>query len=345
MPGHPLRQPRVGHDRAWHAPRLHPRQGVEAGARPRPAVDADDVGTRLGKGGGGLLDARAVDGDKVLAEGHLGDDRQVGDGPHLADRGQQVPQVEEGLDDEEVDTTFEQPLDLLAEDGPDLAVGQVTELARGSSERSHRTRDEHVPAADIAGLAGDLCGPSVEPPDLALQPPGLEAMAVGTEGQRLDEVRAGLDVLTVEGADEVGSGHRKLVEAGPLRDPPAEQQRAHAPVGEHRAAREPRSQEGSGVHAGRLPGLAVRAPEGDAGRVAVAPRAHGRPAAAAGSTGPSIDPERADCPPIATGRDPLGTLRRHGVDEEQVASRLDQAAQRRDRRDRSTRTNGSTRSR
>jgi len=60
----------------------------------------------------------------------------------------------------------------------------------------------------------------------------LEAVPVGAEGERLDEVRAGLEVLAMDGRDEVRTRGGELVQAGSLRDAPGEQQGAHAAVGQ-----------------------------------------------------------------------------------------------------------------
>ena len=74
-----LRQPRVRDDAASHGRRRRPRpdERLQADQRPGAAVDADGVGAGGGQGRRGRLGRRAVVGGQVLAERHLGDDRQV----------------------------------------------------------------------------------------------------------------------------------------------------------------------------------------------------------------------------------------------------------------------------
>ena len=119
---HALRQAGVGDDAACQTGRraAHLRQRVEADLRADAAVDADRVDAGLRERGRRGLRAGAVDGDQVLAEGHLGDDRQVGQRLGLLDADQQLAQVAERLEQQEVDAALEQALDLLAERGADV---------------------------------------------------------------------------------------------------------------------------------------------------------------------------------------------------------------------------------
>ena len=236
-----LRQAGVGHDRARRLAGLglaEPRQRVEAGQRPDAAVDADGVhagrGQRLDRG----LGRRPVGQHQVLAEGHRRDDRHVRRPVGLVDGQQQVVEVEEGLDHEEVDAALEQPVDLLPEGGPDRGLVGVAELAGGCAQGADAAADPRVPAADVPGLAGDLRRPSIEACRVVGEAVRVEAHPVGAEGQGLDEVGAGVEVLAVERRDEVRAGRRQLVEARALRDPAREQQRAHPAVGEQRGGGE-----------------------------------------------------------------------------------------------------------
>ena len=125
-------------------------------------------------------------------------------------------------------------------------------------------------AGHVARLAGHLGGPPVEAVGLVGQAEGRQAEPVGPERGGLDEVRAGLEVLAVDRADEVRPGRRELVEAGPLGDAAAVQQRAHRPVGEERPRGEPRAEPGAGrrrLRRGHARGsVSARAPPGP-GRV------------------------------------------------------------------------------
>ncbi len=219
----PLRETRVGHDRAGdrRVRASHPVERLEAAERTRAAVHPEGVDTGLGQGLGGGLGRRPVGRHELLAEGHLGNDRQVGRGPaRLVDREAEVEQLRRGLDHEQVDAALEEAVDLLAEGRPDRRLVVTGQLAGRSAERTDRPGDQDVAAADVARLAGDLGAPPVEPGRLAGQPVTGEPEPVRPERGRLDQVGTGLDVLAVDGADEVGPARHELVETGALGDPP-----------------------------------------------------------------------------------------------------------------------------
>ena len=70
----------------------------------------------------------------------------------------------------------------------------------------------------------------------------VEAEPVGPERERLDQLRAGVEVLAVDRPDEIRAGRGELVEARALGDAAREQQRAHAAVREQRACGEARGE-------------------------------------------------------------------------------------------------------
>ena len=196
---------------------------------------------------------RPVREHEVLAERHRGDHRDVGCGPCLVHGEQQVPEVEERLDDEQVDAALEQAVDLLPERGPDRRLVGVAELARRRSQRPDRPADPGVPAAHVAGLACDLRRPAVDAPGLGRQPVPVEPDPVRAERQRLDEIGARVEVLAVERRHEVGPARRELVEARPLRDAAREQERAHPAVREQRRGGEASGELVAGKAHGRKP--------------------------------------------------------------------------------------------
>jgi hypothetical protein len=55
----------------------------------------------------------------------------------------------------------------------------------------------------------------------------------------------------VDRADQLGAGGDQLVEHGALGDAAGEQERAHGPVGQQRAGREPFVESGARVHLAR----------------------------------------------------------------------------------------------
>ena len=156
----------------------------------------------------------------------------------LVDGEQQVREVEEGLEDQQVGAALEEPVDLLAEGGPDRRLVGVAELAGRRAQRPDAAADPRVAAADVARLAGDLGGAPVEAAGLRREAEGVEPHPVGAERDGLDEVRARVEVLAVERGDQVRSRRGELVEAGALGDAAREQQRAHAAVREQRGGGE-----------------------------------------------------------------------------------------------------------
>jgi hypothetical protein len=108
-----VRQDRAGRLAVRRAPNARAPRAAHAA---RAAVHADHVDRRRGQERRGGRRRRPVGELEVLAERELGDDRQVGRrAARLVDRDQQVPQVDEGLEDEEIDAALEQAVDLLPE--------------------------------------------------------------------------------------------------------------------------------------------------------------------------------------------------------------------------------------
>ena len=169
---------------------------------------------------------------ELLAEGQLGDDREVRRAARLLDGEQEVGQDRERLEDEQVDPALEEAVELFADGRPDRVVGQMDELAGRRSERSDRARHPGVPPGHVACLAGELRAAPVERGRPIAHPVSGEAEPVGPERGRLDQLGAGVQVLPVDRADQLGPGRDQLVEVGPLRDAPREQERAHRPVGQ-----------------------------------------------------------------------------------------------------------------
>ncbi len=102
-----------------------------------------------------------------------------------------------------------------------------------------RPGDEHVAAGHIARLARELRGAAVDGAGAIGKAERGETEPVGAERVGLDGVRAGLDVLAVHRADQVGVALDQLEQRGQLRHAAAPQQRAHGAVEEQRLARDP----------------------------------------------------------------------------------------------------------
>ena len=259
LPLNPLRQPRVRHERAGQcmAGRVDPAQGVERGTGPDAAVDPERVGAGDDQQVRGRLGCPAVGQAELLAERHRGDDREVRRGADLGDRQQELVQVVERLEDEQVDAALQQPIELLAEGRPRRRVADPEIAVRRTAQRADRPANERIPAGDIACLAGQLRGPSVQARRDVAQAPAREPDPVRTEGRRLDEVGPGVEVLPVDRADQVGPRENELVEAGALRDPPGEEQGPGRAVGDERASGQTRP-EAVALRCANRPGVVLR---------------------------------------------------------------------------------------
>ena len=130
------------------------------------------------------------------------------------------------------------------------ASPEAKDVRRRAAKRPDRPRDQHVPAGDVPCLAGDLGAAPGEASGLVREAVGRQADAVRPERRGLDEIGTGVEVLAVDGADQVRASGDQLVEVRPLRDAAREQQRAHRPVGQDRPGREPFPQARSCVHRG-----------------------------------------------------------------------------------------------
>ena len=240
-PLEPLRQTGVRHDRpcgrAADRP-AHRLEGVEAGRRPRTAVDPDRVGAGPGQRFGGRPRAAAVGEDELFAECQRGDDRHIRRPSSLLDGEQQLPEIRERLEDDDVGATLEQALDLLSECRAGGRLRDVRQAPCRRAERSHGTADERIAAAHLAGLAGELCRAPVELADATLQAPGRESLTIRPERQGLDQLGARLEILPMGSPDHLRMTRDELLEAGALGHAPAEQERAQPAVDEDRAGGE-----------------------------------------------------------------------------------------------------------
>ena len=124
-------------------------------------------------------------------------------------------EVEERLDHQQVGAALEEAVDLLPERRPDRRLVGMAQLARGRAERADAAADPRVAARHVARLAGELRGLPVQAAGVRGEPEPRQADPVGTEGERLDQVGARVEVLAVDGRDKVGPRRRR---AGILRE-------------------------------------------------------------------------------------------------------------------------------
>ena len=121
-------------------------------------------------------------------------------------------------------------------------LGEDRATARRRTEWPHRATHERVAPADLACLAGELRGPPVERADLSFEAPGRQTLPVGAERQGLDQLGARLEILAMGGPDHLRMGRDELLETGPLRHAPAEQQRPQPAIDQQRAVGEAASE-------------------------------------------------------------------------------------------------------
>ena len=252
LPFDPLRQTGVRQDH--RARRAHRAERVEAALRPGPAVDPDGVDVEPSQRRGGRSRQHPVGERDLLAERQERDDRPVGGGPlRLLDGDREVLDRGERLEHEQVDAALEQPVDHLPERGADAGRVEVDQVVGRRPERSHGPGDQHVPAGDVAGLAGDLGAAPRQPAGLVGEAIGGQTHPVGAKGRGLDQVSAGRQVLAMDRTDELRPRQDELVEGGPLRDPAREEQRAHRPVRQQRAGGEAFPEPSARFHARTIP--------------------------------------------------------------------------------------------
>ena len=158
-----LRQAGVRHDRARRGVRggeAHRLERVEAGHRAGAAVDADGIHPGAGRaprGVGGVVPSGRTSSSPKVSEARIGrsDDRRASSTAHRS------PQVRVRLEDEDVDATLEQALDLLAEDRPrarprGMAVAPWvgTPAGRPTRRRARRARPRPAPRGPPGRPAG-----------------------------------------------------------------------------------------------------------------------------------------------------------------------------------------------
>ncbi len=142
-------------------------------------------------------------------EGESEGDGELRDAPDPLDGGEGLVDVGHRLDVQEIDAALFEGLRLLGERLPDLGDGDLLhdeQLAAGAQRARYGDRV-------AGGLSGDLSGPHVDLPHLVAEAVLGEAEPVPVEAVRLDDLRAGVDVLAMASQNDIG---REEVE--PLRD-------------------------------------------------------------------------------------------------------------------------------
>ena len=199
----------------------HPLECPERGLQPEAVVGTDRGDVDIRQRPRCLLRRHAAERVGVLVEGEQAYDRQCRDASNRADGGEELVEVEEGLDHEQVDAATLEQLCLLGED-------RVAVLRR-TTQRADGAGDEHVRPGHLPRVPCDLHGSLVDRGDLVLEVVLRELAAVCAERVRLDEVRAGTDEAEVQREDALRCAEVRLLGAAQPRYR-ARDERAHPAV-------------------------------------------------------------------------------------------------------------------
>ena len=145
----------------------------------------------------------------------------------------QFVEVAEGFEDQQVDAGFHQRVDLLAEGGAGFGEGGGAERLDAHAERAHGAGDERPP---LAASRARRTPARLMSPSFSAMPNAASRGAVGAERVGFQDLGAGLDVLLVDLAHQVGRGEVQLVEAAVDEDAARIQHGAHGAIGHHDAA-------------------------------------------------------------------------------------------------------------
>ncbi len=210
----------------------HPFDGVEHRRRADRAVQPDDGRAARFQIRREALGRRAVQRVAVLLGGHLRDDRPIGHAPHRVDRGADLVQVAERLEDEQIDAAIGQRLRLLAEIVARLVDAGLAPRFDAHAERSDRAGDVGLLAR---GLARDLRALRVDLVQPVGQAERSEPDPVRAERVGLDHVGAGAHVFLVYLGDQLRLREVQGVEALVDEDALGVQHRPHRAVADEHA--------------------------------------------------------------------------------------------------------------
>jgi hypothetical protein len=157
----------------------------------------------------------------------LGDDREIGQAPNRLESGAEFLDIAEGLQDESVHPSVEQPPGLAGEVGLGFFPGGFAERFDSKAEGADRP-DHRGPAGGHS--ASQLGGGPVDPLGLGREAILSEFARVGAEGVGLDDLGAGAEVFPVDGGDQVGLAEVQLVVADVEEDAALVEHGAHRPV-------------------------------------------------------------------------------------------------------------------
>ncbi len=208
----------------------HARQGFDRfqdAVRPHTAVDTyricaacHEVGPEAGRIG-------SESGSAIVADGHLGDDRQVAFGTNRGNGRADLIDVAEGFQQESIDSTGEEAAHLAGKGLTRLVHPETPEGLEPHSQRADGPGDCSPVAGGITREPGSG---GVDALGLVGEPVACQLHGVGAEGVGLQEVGAGAEVLAMDVPNQVGLPQVQFVVADVEEDAPGVKHGAHRAI-------------------------------------------------------------------------------------------------------------------
>ena len=200
-------------------------------------------GAPLGEQRRGLLRRRAVEAIAVVVDRDHDEHGQFGRG--FLRRGQRLAsfvQSRHGFDDEHVDAGGHQGADLFDECSAGLVEPGLAQRLEAHAQRSDRAGHPGFAGLLVLemghGLLRQLDAGGIDLGHLAGQSMARQAESIGAEGVGFENFRAGLQIVFVDGKNQVGVGKIQLVVAAVDEDAARVKHGAHGAVGKNRPAAE-----------------------------------------------------------------------------------------------------------
>ena len=213
----------------------HLARHLEHEGRSLRAVHADHVGAAIAQEIGDEGRRQPVDRRPVLAERHLRHDRSGEQGAGRLERRFHLGGSDESLQDQEVDALFQESLDLLLEDRVEDGAQRGGKLRRQGPGRPDRTGDV---GGATRGLARQSHSRTVDIAQPVLRAVAPQELAVRPERVRFDNLRARLDVISMDLEHQVGTRKIGLVERSSDEIAALVELRPHRPVEDEGAVRQ-----------------------------------------------------------------------------------------------------------
>ena len=239
LPVHGARHAGVGHgDQGQVGDRSHALNGRQHRGRPYAAVATDGIRTPLGQSGGSGLRGRAIQAVCILIDRHHHQNRQRGSRGFCRKNGLlRLVQGGNRLDQQQIHPTFRQAANLLRKSRMRLIQADLSQRFEPGAQGPDSARNPDLPALLVGSLVHCLAryfhpGP-VDLDHLVRQAIALQAQGIGAKRIGLDDLRARLQVLLVDGSHHFRLGEIQLVVATVDEDAPGVQTGPHGAIAQH----------------------------------------------------------------------------------------------------------------